>query len=181
MDWQFDPAHTTVEAKAKHMMLTTVRVRFPGASGEIRFDPDRPEAAVVRLGIPVASLSSGDERRDAHLRSGDFFDADKHPTIEFRSRGVRTLQSGRFEVSGDLTMRGATRPVRAEVSLQALADDPTVGGRKRAFVEASATIDRRDWGLVWNMPVPQGVLVSNDVAIDVAAELLSALPMTQAA
>lgn len=174
MKWQFDNAHTTVEAAAKHMMFTTVRVKFPGATGEIEFDPDRPESAAVQLAIPIASLFSGDARRDAHLRSADFFDAESHPEITFTSTGVRRSGEDLYAVTGDLTIRGTTKPVRVDVRLQGIGNDPMGKNRQRAFIEAKTRIDRRDWGLVWNMPVPQGVLVSHDIDLEVAAQVISA-------
>ncbi|MBI2983139.1 MAG: YceI family protein [Chloroflexi bacterium] len=180
MKWQFDAAHTTVEASAKHMMFATVRVRFPGATGEIDFDPDRPEAARVRVTIPVSSLSSGDEKRDGHLRSADFFDLAKHAEIVFTSTAVRPAAGGAFRVSGDLTIRGTTKPVVADVTLHTI-DDPMVKGAKRSFIDAKTTIDRRDWGLVWNMPVPQGVLVGHEIAIDVSAEVMEVVAASRAA
>lgn len=181
MDWQFDPSHTSVEASAKHLGFTTVRARFPGATGAVSLDPRRPESASVDLEIPVASVASGDERRDAHLRSGDFFDADAAPTISFRSSAVRRIREGVYAVTGDLSIRGATKPVSVEVALQGVVDDPMAKGRQRAFIEATTTIDRRDWGLVWNMPVPQGLLVSNEIRIEVAAQLVSSVPASRAA
>jgi polyisoprenoid-binding protein YceI len=180
MNWQFDPSHTTVEATAKHMMFATVRVRFPGAAGEIDLDPDRPETGRVRVRIPVASLSSGDERRDAHLRSADFFDAETHPAIAFASTSAQPTGGGRFRVAGDLTIRGATKPVVLDVALRTI-DDPMVKGAKRTFVDAKTTIDRREWGLVWNMPVPQGVLVGHEIAIDVSAEVTEVAAVSRAA
>lgn len=181
MQWQFDPSHTSVEASAKHMGFTTVRVRFPAATGEVALDPQRPEAGAVRLEIPVASLSSGDDRRDAHLRSADFFDAENTPTIAFRSTSVRPLGGQVYAVAGELTIRGTTKPATVEVTLQGVAEDPTKPDGRRAFIEATTTIDRREWGLVWNMPIPQGLLVSNDVRIDVAAQLVAAAPLSRAA
>lgn len=181
MQWQFDQAHTTVEAAAKHMMFTTVRVTFPGARGEIDLDPDRPETARIRVTIPVSSLKSGDERRDAHLRSADFFDAEHHPDIVFASTSVRPAGEGRYQVTGDLEIRGTTKPVALDVLLHRTIDDPMVKGAKRAFIDARTNIDRREWGLVWNMPVPQGVLVGNDIAIDVSAEVMEVAAVSQAA
>lgn len=180
MKWRFDPAHTTVEASAKHMMFATVRVRFPGATGDIDLDPDKPETARLSVSIPVAALSSGDEKRDGHLRSADFFDAERHPEIVFKSTTVQRAAEGTFRVSGDLTIRGTTKPVVADVTLHTI-DDPMVKGAKRSFVDAKTTIDRRDFGLVWNMPVPQGVLVSNEITIDVSAEVMEVVPASQAA
>lgn len=181
MKWQFEPSHTSVEASAKHMMFTTVRVRFPGTTGEIDLDPDRPETAKVRLSIPVASLISGDEKRDGHLRSADFFDAEKHAQITFTSTGVERVRDGAFTLKGDLTIRGTTKSVVVDVALHGIVDDPMAQTRKRAFVEAKAKIDRREWGLVWNMPVPQGVLVSHDIGLEISAELTSEAAVSQAA
>lgn len=171
--WQFDPAHTSVEASAKHMMFTTVRVDFPGTTGEIDLDPDRPESAHVRLTVPVASLHSNDPKRDAHLRSADFFDTERHPDATFESTGVERAGKDTFTVKGDLTIRGTTKPVKLDVSLLGIVDDPMGKSRKRAFIDARTRIDRRDWGLVWNMPVPQGVLVSHEIALEVSGQATS--------
>ncbi|MBU6423205.1 MAG: YceI family protein [Chloroflexota bacterium] len=173
MKWQFDPAHTSVEASAKHMMFTTVRVDFPATSGEIDLDPDRPETAHVRLTIPVASLRSNDPKRDAHLRSADFFDTEHHGEITFESRSVKRAEKDRYTVIGDLTIRGTTKPATVTASLLGVTDDPMGKGRKRAFIDAQTRIDRRDWGLVWNMPVPQGVLVSHEITLEVSAQATS--------
>lgn len=181
MKWQFDPAHTSVEAAAKHMMFTTVRVSFPGTTGEIDLDPDRPERAKVSLSIPVAALSSGDPKRDAHLRAVDFFDAEEHAHITFRSTSVERAREGAFTVKGDLTIRGTTKPVVLDVTLHGIVDDPMAQTRKRAFADAKARIDRREWGLVWNMPVPQGVLVSHDIGLEISAQLTSEAAVGQAA
>lgn len=181
MKWQFDPSHTRVEASAKHMMFTTVRVSFPTVTGEIDLDPDRPETAKVRIAIPVAPLASGDAKRDAHLRSADFFDAEAHPTIEFTSTKVVRAGEGRFAVTGDLAIRGTTKPVTVDAHLQGVVDDPMGKDRQRAFIEATVRIDRRQWGLVWNMPVPQGVLVSHDIDLAISTEVVSQAAVSQVA
>lgn len=168
MKWQFDSAHTIVEASAKHMMFTTVRVNFTGTSGEIDLDPDHPDAAAVRLGIPAGSLESRDERRDAHLKSADFLDVANHPEIRFTSAGVESVGENLFKVTGDLTIRGTTKPVVVDVLLHGVFDDARTG--KRAFLDAKTTIDRREWGLIWNMPVPQGLLVGNEVTVEFSIE-----------
>ncbi len=157
MKWQIDPAHTTVTVAAKHMMVTTVRGRFSGATGEIEFDPERPEAGGVVLRIPAASVNTGEDRRDAHLRSADFLDAETHPDIVFASTKVTARGKDRFVVEGDLTMRGVTRPVSVDVEL-------------------AATVDRTRWGLTWNMPVPSGVLVGEQLTLDAN---IAAIPLTQ--
>lgn len=170
MRWQFDPSHTIVEASAKHMAFTTVRINFTGTSGEIEFDPDRPAASSVGLSVPAASLQSRDERRDGHLKSPDFLDVAAHPEISFASSKVEPAGENLFKVTGGLTIRGTTKPVTVDVLLHGVFDDPRAG--KRAFIDAKVVIDRRDWGLVWNMPVPQGLLVGNDVTIEFSIEAL---------
>ena len=182
MKWQIDPAHTSVEAAAKHMMFTTVRVRFPGATGEIELDPEQPQAAkIVDLSIPVASLDSGDTKRDGHLRSPDFFDAQTYPQVGFHSTAVRLVdKDGRYEVKGDLTIRGETKPVTLDVMVHGIGPDPMRPGRQRAFIDAKALIDRREWGLVWNMPVPQGVLVSHDIRLEISSQLVSEVAASEA-
>lgn len=162
MTWNIDPAHTSISVAARHLMLTTVRASFAGASGEIDLDPARPERASVRLVIPAASVDTGDDKRDAHLRSGDFLDAEKYPEITFVSTGVRKNGAQQFTVTGDLSIRGTTRPVDVDVELSGIVDG--MKGKVAGF-SATATIDRTQWGLVWNMPVPGGVLVSEKLKL----------------
>lgn len=162
MTWNIDPAHTSISVAARHLMLTTVRASFAGASGEIDLDPARPERASVRLVIPAASVDTGDDKRDAHLRSGDFLDAEKYPEITFVSSGVRKNGAQQFTVTGDLSIRGTTRPVDVNVELNGIVDG--MNGKVAGF-SATATIDRTQWGLVWNMPVPGGVLVSEKLKL----------------
>lgn len=174
MRWQFDPAHTIVQASAKHMMFTTVRVNFKGTRGEIEFEPGSPEQAWVTLSVPADSLSSNDDRRDGHLKSADFLDVANHPDITFKSTRVQPAGKNVHKVTGDLAIRGATRPVTVDVLLHGIYEDQRTG--QRAFLDASVTIDRREWGLVWNMPVPQGLLVGNEVIIEFSIE---AVPVQQ--
>lgn len=174
MRWQFDPAHTIVQASAKHMMFTTVRVNFKGTRGEIEFEPGSPEQAWVTLSIPADSLSSNDDRRDGHLRSADFLDVANHPEITFKSTRVEPAGKSVHKVAGDLAIRGATKPVTVDVLLHGIYEDQRTG--QRAFLDASVAIDRREWGLVWNMPVPQGLLVGNEVIIEFSIE---AVPVQQ--
>lgn len=174
MKWQFDPAHTIVEASTKHLMFTTVRVNFTGTTGEIDFEPGKPNAAWVKLAVPAGSLESRDERRDGHLKSPDFLDVANHSEISFASSGVEQVGENVFKVSGDLTIRGTTKRIVVDVLLHGVFDDPRTG--KRAFLDANVTIDRREWGLVWNMPVPQGLLVGNDVTIEFSVEAVPAQP-----
>lgn len=176
--WKIDPAHTSATIAARHLMLTTVRATLSGVTGELRFDPARPEGGHIRLSIPAASVNTGDEKRDAHLRSADFLDVERHPEITFVSTKVRSAQDGRLVVTGDLTIRGTTRPVDVTVEPNGVVQG--MKGRVSGFT-ATATIDRTAFGLVWNMPVPGGVLVSEKLkvefdvqAVEVAAALAAA-------
>lgn len=166
MQWQIDPSHSSVSAQVRHMMLTTVRGAFSGTSGVIDFDPADPAAGSVELRIPAASVNTGDEKRDGHLRSADFLDAATHPEIVFVSTKVTPRGSSKreFVVDGDLTIRGTTKPVSVNVELIGIAADPRAG--QRAAFDAKFSFDRTQWGLVWNMPVPSGVLVGEKVTVE---------------
>lgn len=164
MQWQIDSAHTSVTAAVKHMMLTTVRGGFSGVSGVIDFDPAKPEAGSVELRIPAASVNTGDPKRDGHLRSADFLDAETHPEIVFVSTKVTSKGKGTFVVQGDLTIRGTTKPVSVDVELLGVAADPQKG--QRAGFDAKLSFDRTAWGLSWNMPIPTGVLVSEKITVE---------------
>lgn len=175
MQWQIDPAHSSISAAVKHMMLTTVRGAFSGASGVIDFDPARPEAGGVELRIPAASVNTGDEKRDGHLRSADFLDAEAHPDIVFKSTKVTPKGKNAFVVDGDLTIRGSTNPVAVNVQLVGIAADPRAG--QRAGFDATFSFDRTQWGLTWNMPIPSGVLVGEKISVEAN---IAATPMAQA-
>ena len=164
MQWQIDSAHSNVTAAVKHMMLTTVRGTFAGTSGVIDFDPARPEAASIELRIPATSVNTGDPKRDAHLRSADFLDADTYPEIVFKSARVTSKGRDTFVVDGDLTIRGTTKPVSVKVGLLGVAPDPRAG--QRAGFDATFTFDRTQWGLTWNMPIPSGVLVGEKIKLE---------------
>jgi polyisoprenoid-binding protein YceI len=172
MKWSFDPAHTSLEVSAKHMMVTTVRGRFAGLRGEIDYDPKDPLRSTVWLDVDAASVNTGDDKRDAHLRSGDFLDVERHPKIRFESRTIKR-EGDHFTVTGNLTIRGKTRPVDVAVNVSDVLDDPW-GGQRVAF-ECTCTIDRREWGLVWNMPIASGgLLVSNEMKVEASIQAVPA-------
>jgi len=176
MQWQIDTSHSSVTAAVKHMMLTTVRGGFSGPSGVIDFDPARPEAGGIELRIPAASVSTGDQKRDGHLRSADFLDAEKYPEIVFKSTKVTPKGKAEFVVDGDLTIRGTTKPVSVKVDLLGIAVDPKAG--QRAGFDAKFSFDRTQWGLTWNMPIPSGVLVSEKITVEAN---IAATPKVEAA
>ena len=164
MQWQIDTSHSSVTAAVKYMMLTTVRGAFSGASGFIDFDPARPEAGAIELRIPAASVNTGDEKRDRHLRSPDFLDVETHPEIVFRSTKVTPKGKVQLVVDGDLTIRGTTKPVSVNVLVLGVAEDLRAG--QRAGFDATLSFDRTQWGLTWNMPISSGVLVGEKITIE---------------
>jgi polyisoprenoid-binding protein YceI len=176
MTWQLDTAHSGATVAVKHMMISTVRGHFSGITGELELDRNAPERSSVRVSIPAETVDTGDAKRDAHLKSPDFFDAANHPFITFRSTAVQAIGGERYRVTGDLAIRGVTKPATVEVELLGIVPDPRAG--ERAGFSARATIDRRDWGLTWNMPIPSGVLVGESVAVEFD---LAAVPQTVAA
>jgi polyisoprenoid-binding protein YceI len=165
MFWYIDPAHSQVNFSVKHMMVSTVRGRLGKLTGRLELDPDRPEKADFEIKAEVATITTNDERRDGHLRSGDFFDAEKFPTISFKSNAIFAKGEGRYTASGDLTIRDVTRPVSFDIELLGIGVDAM--GSQKLGATATVSIDRTDFGLTWNMPVPNGVLVGQKVKIEV--------------
>lgn len=165
MFWYIDPSHSQVGFAVKHMMISTVRGRLGKLTGKLDLDPAQADKADFELAVDVASIDTGDPKRDGHLRSADFFDAEKHPTITFKSNAIFAKGDGRYTASGDLTIRGTTRPVSFEIELLGVTVDGQ--GGQHLGATATVTIDRTDFGLIWNMPVPNGVLVSEKVKVDV--------------
>jgi polyisoprenoid-binding protein YceI len=177
--WQIDPAHSSVEFAVKHMMFTTVRGRFKDVKGTIEVDEQNPDRSVVDVEIGAASIDTGSPDRDAHLRSADFLDVEKHPTITFRSKrveGAMKKEGDAFRVSGDLTIRGTSMEVTLDAIYEGTGKDPW--GGTRAGSQATAKIDRRDWGLKWNQALETGgVLVANEVRIEIEVQAVKAVPV----
>ncbi len=162
--WQLDTAHTVVSFTAKHMMITKVRGIFKGVTGTIDYDEADPAHSRVRVSIPAASVDTGMEPRDNHLRSADFFDAEKEPTLTFVSTGLAP-SGDRWAITGDLTIRGVTRPVVLDAETLGIVTG--MDGRRHAGFEATTSIKRSDWGLTWNVGLDAGGwLVSDDVTIE---------------
>ena len=168
--WSIDPSHTRVGFSAKHAMVATVRGQFAEFSGSLNLDGADPAKSSADVAISAASISTSNEDRDNHLRSGDFLDVETHPQLTFRSNGVRYEGGDDFVMLGDLTIRGTTRPVELAVELEGLATDPF--GNERIGFTGQTTISRKDFGLTWNVALEAGgVLVSDKVKItlDVSA------------
>jgi polyisoprenoid-binding protein YceI len=170
--WQIDPAHTLVEFEARHMMLTKVRGRFSEVRGELVMDEENPENSRVEVEIDARSIDTRASDRDTHLRSEDFLDVERHPTITFRGKrieGVHGDPGDEFRVIGDLTIRGETREVVLEARYEGHGTDPW--GGERAGFSAQTEVDRRDWGLTWNQALEAGgVLVSHGLKIELQVQ-----------
>jgi len=165
--WQIDPAHSTIEFSVKHMMFTTVRGRFTKFTGTISADEQNPNNSSATVEIDASSIDTGAADRDGHLKSGDFFDVQKYPTITFRSTrvtGAHAKTGDRFEVAGELTIRGKAIAVTLQASFEGIGKDPW--GKQRAGFAAKTEIDRRQWGLEWNQTLETVVvLVGHEIKI----------------
>ncbi len=171
--WQIDPAHSAAQFAVKHMMVSTVRGQFDKLSGTVDWDGKNFGTASVDIVIAAASIDTREPKRDDHLRSADFFDVTKYPTLTFKSSRIEPAGEGKLRMTGDLTMRGVTRPVTFEVT------GPTpvikdMSGNSRVGATATTTINRKDFGVVWNRALDSGgVVVSDEVAITVDIEMMS--------
>ena len=169
--WAIDRSHTSAEFVARHLMIAKVRGRFTDVAGTIEID-DVPEHSSANVTIQAASITTGDDGRDAHLRSPDFLDVERFPTLEFRSTAV-THDGSRWQVAGDLTIRDVTRSVVLDVEFDGAATDPW-GNSKIAFT-ASTQLNREDFGLTWNAPLEAGgVVVGPKVRIELSVEAVKA-------
>jgi polyisoprenoid-binding protein YceI len=168
--WYIDPSHSAVTFGVKHMMVSTVRGKFGTLSGTLQYDPERPAETSISAAIDAGTIDTNDARRDGHLKSADFFDVASHPVITFKSTGVEPKAKSRFIVKGDLTIRGTTKPVRFEAELEGI----SVDGKGGSHLGATGTlaIDRRQWGLEWNQPIANGVLVGDTVKIELGLEAI---------
>ena len=164
-DYDIDPTHSRLGFAAKHAMIATVRGQFAVYSGDVHLDEEKPANSTVRLEIDAASVDTGNADRDAHLRTPDFFDLGKHPKITFVSTKVERTDDDLYTLIGDLTINGKSNPVSVEFELTGTSNDPW--GNFRAGFEGRTTVNRRDWGLAWNVALDKGgVLVSEKVKLE---------------
>lgn len=171
--WEVDPTHSALEFVARYAVFTLVRGRFTAFSGTVGLDPLHLGATQIDVDIDASSVDTAMPERDAHLRSEDFFDVERHPQISFRSRGATVLAAGRYTVHGDLTIRGITQPVRLDVDVYGRA--PDLLGNARLGLRATAKVNRALWGITWNAPVPGGgVTLAEEVDIEIAVSLVRA-------
>ena len=171
--WLIDPDHSGATFSIRHMMIAFVRGKFAKIGGTIYFDPLDIRKSSVELSIDATSINTGIQKRDDHLMSSDFFDVDKYPTISFRSSQIHSVDSNTAQVLGDLTIHGITRQVTVAVEFSGPVKDPFGDGISIGFT-VSATINREDFGIMWNQPMENnGIMVGRDVQlfIDLEADL----------
>ena len=169
-DYTLDTAHSRVGFLARHAMVTKVRGLFKEFDGHLHIDGSDPNRSSAEVTIQVASIDSQQADRDNHLRSADFFDVANYPTITFKSTKAEQVDGDSYRLTGDLTIKGITHPVALELAFVGATDDPW--GSFRIGFEGSVVVNRRDWGLSWNMPLDTGgLLVSEKITIelDIAA------------
>lgn len=164
--WQVDPAHSSVEFSVRHLMVAKVKGRFTSFGGTVVIDDD-PSQSSVEAHVGLASVDTGDEQRDAHLRSADFFDVERYPEMTFASTAVRP-DGEAWVVTGDLSLHGVTRPVELQLELNGTGRDPY--GNTRAAFSATTRLSRKDFGLEWNLPLDGGGVLVGD-AVDVSLEI----------
>ncbi|MDH3284920.1 MAG: YceI family protein [Acidobacteriota bacterium] len=172
--FEVDAAHSTVEFKIRHL-LTRVSGNFRDFAGEISWNAENPAASKVEFVVQAASIDTGNDDRDKHLRSPDFFDAENHATLSFKSKKVSAAGEGKLSVTGDFTMHGVTKTITIPVEIGGVMQDPW--GRTVAGFEAEFEIDRKDFGMVWNKLLDQGGAVLGDtVKIFIGVEAAARKP-----
>jgi len=173
MSWTVDPMHTQVEFSAKHMGLMTVKGHFTSLRAAIDLNDDDFIVSSVEATIDTRSLITNDARRDAHLKSPDFLNVEQFPTITFKSTRIERAAHDQYRMTGDLTIRNVTRPVTLDVVYSGQAKDP-MGGVHAGF-SAHTSINRKDWGLTWNVALETGgLLVGEDVKLALEVEAVQA-------
>lgn len=178
MTWTLDPAHSSVTFSAKHMMVTTVRGSMQIRDFDLSFDPDRLADSRVRVSLDAASIDTGQEMRDNHLRSEDFLKTEEFPTIDFVSTRIEA-DGDDYRIHGDLTIRGVTRPVVLDAEYAGAVANMK-GGLSAGF-SATTKINREDFGLTWNVALEQGgMLVSKDIKIAIDLEVVSEAAQAEA-
>ncbi len=170
--WNIDPAHSAAEFKVRHLMISNIKGEFSGLSGALKLDEADYTRSTVEASIPTASLRTGNDDRDVHLKNADFLDVEKFPAFTFKSTNIRSTGGRNYAVTGDLTILGVTKSVILTVDdVSEPADDPW--GRKRIGLSASTSIKRKEFGLTWDVPLESGgVLVSDEVKITLDVELV---------
>ena len=168
--WVLDPYHTQVEFAAKHLGMMTVRGHFAEVSASGNIYPDNPEASSVDVTVQTASIRTNNEKRDKDLSMSNFLETDKYPTITFKSASIATTGQDRFSVTGDLTIKGTTQPVTLAVVKYGEFNDPNMG--HRIGYSAEGQINRKDFGMTFNMMMDGRWIVSDEIQIMIEGELV---------
>ena len=177
--WQFEPGHTAAEFRSRHMMVTWVRGHFKDVHGTLEFDPGTPRASTADVTIDASRLWTGEADRDSHLKSADFLDVEHHPTITFKGKSAVICGADEARFSGELTIRGITRPAILDVRYLGQWQTPwwedgvDKGPKTRAGFLATTRINRHDFGVSWNSTLNRGgVVVGDEVDITIDAEAI---------
>jgi polyisoprenoid-binding protein YceI len=169
--WTIDTAHSEIGFKVKHLVISTVSGKFNSFEGKLDGDPDKLEKAKISFWADINSIHTGNEQRDGHLKSADFFDAAHHPRLSFVSTSIKKIDEENYKVTGDLTIRGKSKPVTLDVEFGGIQDNlynQTVAG-----FEIKGKINRQDFGLTWSAVTEAGgVVVSDEVKLVINAELV---------
>jgi polyisoprenoid-binding protein YceI len=171
MSWLIDSAHTEANFTVRHMMISNVRGQFQKVNGTVEFDEANPANTRVDVQIEVASINTREEKRDAHLKSPDFFDAEQYPYLTFKSKRVEVKDATHARLIGDLTIRDVTKEASLDVEFNGSAKSPW--GTTSAGFSAKTSIKRKDWGLNWNVALETGGwLVGDEVHISIELEIV---------
>ena len=173
-DWQLDPFHTQVEFAAKHLGMMTVRGHFAEVKAVADIDPDHPDASSVEVTMQTASIRTHNEARDNDLRSSNFLEVDKFPTITFKSTRIEAAGTDRYTLTGDLTVKGITHPLTLQVIKYGEFSDPMMG--HRIAYSASGKINRKEFGLSFDMMLDGRFVVSDEIQIMIEGELVEQQP-----
>jgi polyisoprenoid-binding protein YceI len=168
--WNVDPSHSSVAFEVKHLMISTVRGHFREFEGTIEAAEDDPSNSRCYGSVKVASIDTGDPKRDEHLRSPDFFDAEKYPEMRFESTHIENIEGPLYRMRGNLTIKDQTREVEFDASVEGAAEDPW--GNERVGVSVRGEVDRTEFGLTWQQVLASGTLMVGEtvkVLIDVSA------------
>lgn len=169
--WSIDKAHSSVGFTVSHMVISKVNGKFDDFDATVSFDGKDLKAASVEATVQIASVDTDNEKRDEHLRSGDFFDAENHPTMTFKSTKIEPGTDNEFKMTGDLTIRGVTKPVTFDAKLNGTTNDPW--GNTRAGFSATAEINRQDFGVSWSSVLDNGgLVVSDNVTINLEIQVI---------
>jgi polyisoprenoid-binding protein YceI len=180
MAFQIDASHSQIQFSVRHMMVSKARGTFDKWSGTIALNEENPSATVVDVTIEAGSINTKDAQRDGHLKSADFFDVEKFPSVHFKSTKVEVTDKKNAKLYGDLTIRDVTKPVVVDVEFQGSGKNPW--GMNIYGFSASTKINREDWGLTWNAALETGGwVVGKEVQIDIELELIKAADAEKAA